>query len=1168
MLKRQKGQGMVEFALILPVLLLIILAIIETALIFQGYLTVQHAAREAARWAVTYNPEKGMNLDGSVFDPTESDPEYWARRVDIIKQVAVQKAVGLRIDDSRLGLTQGAFDAYRDEPNFYGVEVWGFPSFETPGGGWTDADLRDHPGLPGLPVRVRVTHNVELLDPLFRAIVPRVRVVAQTEMINEGTQSGFGNVAPPSLPPAPPLPSPGWEPGITDTPEGGGPTETPEGTPVETPTPTSTLTPTPTNTPTATPSGPFITASEYQVIPTQLILVDVIQHAAGEYQLHWVNGSYDLVISPALQVDAGTPVRDIQFTIPSDNQGNYYLETRQGDIVVARSAAVEVVPPPPDLVVRSIGVPEEIRPNEEMTVTVEVQNLTAGFVSGYFDVDLYVDPDSPPLSNRPGASKQWLLGIDALGTEVITHVVTLYGGGPHELWAKVDTSDWVPDELDETNNLFGPLGVTAGASECSDMSDRFNGPDLDSKWSSAMIGYATVHEMTIDEAEGTLSIQTNGTGLWDSRDDGSTLLYQPVTGDFVATLRVVQGLDTNRWAKVGLMARASTANNSALAMVMDTRDEGVQFGYRRAGDIMDRFASDAPAGEPVWLRLVRTGDSFAAYYSANGTNWVVGTGEGEDGGVTVDMPDTILIGIAASAYSTSVATGIVDDFEVCPLDASAETCQVYSDDFDDGVVTDWIDVDVPDPVSGSGSTEGGGTITISGDGTSIWGDDDSFHYTYKPVSGNFVATLRINTGPTQSGSGKGGLMVRSGTAADSAHVTVSKRPNHVQFDYRSGDGNTANTTFGDNANVGLPVWVRVARNGNAFSAFYSTNGEDWTYGGSAMADMPDEVLIGMALSAYDVQVDSGNFDDFVFCAGEASAVSPPIRPPEEKPPGLKECSYPIRWGDFEASTLIINEVWTRSADTWHTSNQKHSGNFSMAFRASVGPRPEYRHMDPWAYQSVPVPGDVLPSTTGTLIFWQYIEAWPGGSPSDPDDRFYMVVRDSNQVTQSVPIQLAQGDTDTPVFQQEVISVENYLLPSDRFVDLASEEIELYFYTEHDGELPGTYFYMDDVRLDICTTQPIPAEVPGTASVGGLVEVVLAGVPTKMGDGIEVIASRVGGEMYRTKTIHDSTYHFYNLPPGNYVVQAFVSVGGYDYWNTVEVELVADERNYAVDMLLQ
>ena len=46
---RLRAQGMVEFALILPGLLMMVLSIIEGALLFQSYLAIQHAAREAAR---------------------------------------------------------------------------------------------------------------------------------------------------------------------------------------------------------------------------------------------------------------------------------------------------------------------------------------------------------------------------------------------------------------------------------------------------------------------------------------------------------------------------------------------------------------------------------------------------------------------------------------------------------------------------------------------------------------------------------------------------------------------------------------------------------------------------------------------------------------------------------------------------------------------------------------------------------------------------------------------------------------------------------------------------------------------------------------------------------------------------------------------------------------
>ncbi|WHY76782.1 pilus assembly protein [Neobacillus sp. WH10] len=50
-MKSEKGQSLVEFALILPLLVLMLFGIIDFARIFHVYLTMDHAGREAARAA-------------------------------------------------------------------------------------------------------------------------------------------------------------------------------------------------------------------------------------------------------------------------------------------------------------------------------------------------------------------------------------------------------------------------------------------------------------------------------------------------------------------------------------------------------------------------------------------------------------------------------------------------------------------------------------------------------------------------------------------------------------------------------------------------------------------------------------------------------------------------------------------------------------------------------------------------------------------------------------------------------------------------------------------------------------------------------------------------------------------------------------------------------------
>ncbi|MFD3157177.1 TadE/TadG family type IV pilus assembly protein [Haloimpatiens sp. FM7330] len=49
LLKNKNGQSLVEFAIIFPLILLVVMAIAEFGMIFNAYLTINNAAREGAR---------------------------------------------------------------------------------------------------------------------------------------------------------------------------------------------------------------------------------------------------------------------------------------------------------------------------------------------------------------------------------------------------------------------------------------------------------------------------------------------------------------------------------------------------------------------------------------------------------------------------------------------------------------------------------------------------------------------------------------------------------------------------------------------------------------------------------------------------------------------------------------------------------------------------------------------------------------------------------------------------------------------------------------------------------------------------------------------------------------------------------------------------------------
>ncbi|HEY8891448.1 MAG TPA: TadE/TadG family type IV pilus assembly protein [Clostridium sp.] len=58
-LKNEKGQSLVEFAILLPVLLLLLMGILEFGLMLNSYLTINNSAREGARLGIVEgsNPE-------------------------------------------------------------------------------------------------------------------------------------------------------------------------------------------------------------------------------------------------------------------------------------------------------------------------------------------------------------------------------------------------------------------------------------------------------------------------------------------------------------------------------------------------------------------------------------------------------------------------------------------------------------------------------------------------------------------------------------------------------------------------------------------------------------------------------------------------------------------------------------------------------------------------------------------------------------------------------------------------------------------------------------------------------------------------------------------------------------------------------------------------------
>lgn len=84
---------MVEMAIVLPLLMLLVSGILDFSLMFYSRLTIQHAVREAVRFAVTGN---------TLNDPQSGTP---MERVAAIKSKIIQNAVALDVDVNNITVT-------------------------------------------------------------------------------------------------------------------------------------------------------------------------------------------------------------------------------------------------------------------------------------------------------------------------------------------------------------------------------------------------------------------------------------------------------------------------------------------------------------------------------------------------------------------------------------------------------------------------------------------------------------------------------------------------------------------------------------------------------------------------------------------------------------------------------------------------------------------------------------------------------------------------------------------------------------------------------------------------------------------------------------------------------------------------------------------------------
>jgi regulation of enolase protein 1 (concanavalin A-like superfamily) len=169
-----------------------------------------------------------------------------------------------------------------------------------------------------------------------------------------------------------------------------------------------------------------------------------------------------------------------------------------------------------------------------------------------------------------------------------------------------------------------------------------------------------------------IEISAAGTDFLHAEDSyGTVYLKGAIKGNFVATVKVVEFSENiSEWFRAGIfvrndLAKSHTSEKGSLGSFLlfsTTKRCGAQWDEFGNGCMHNtkskNYGVESPI--PVWLKLVRHGNSFSGYYSFDNKTWILSRESGEIPGLAPVMD----IGLAGGSNDQRVGKVVFEEFQV------------------------------------------------------------------------------------------------------------------------------------------------------------------------------------------------------------------------------------------------------------------------------------------------------------------------------------------------------------------------------------------------------------------------------------------------------------------------------------------------------------------------
>jgi endonuclease/exonuclease/phosphatase family metal-dependent hydrolase len=169
---------------------------------------------------------------------------------------------------------------------------------------------------------------------------------------------------------------------------------------------------------------------------------------------------------------------------------------------------------------------------------------------------------------------------------------------------------------------------------------------LPTGWSTQDVGaVATVGSAT--SVNNIFTVSGSGSDVWGTADE-FRFVYQRLTGDGSIVTKVSAIDNVNSWVKAGVMMRESLYANSRHAFMLVSPTKGLAFQRRTSTGGSSSTTSGGSGASPYYVKLTRTGNTFKAQKSVNGSSWTT------IGSQSISMGSTIYVGLAVSSHVDGV----------------------------------------------------------------------------------------------------------------------------------------------------------------------------------------------------------------------------------------------------------------------------------------------------------------------------------------------------------------------------------------------------------------------------------------------------------------------------------------------------------------------------------